>query len=271
MEDIDKKNNNFDYRPIGFFDSGIGGLTVLDKVEKLLPQEDFIYFGDTKNMPYGEKTEAQLLDFADRIFKFFETKKVKAVVMACNTTSAVTYEKLKDNYSFKIYPIIQSVASILGEMDIKRFGIFATPATINSHVYKKEIEKYNPQVEIVERACPQWVKIVENCKEKDEQSEKIISNQLAEMLYNSPEKIILGCTHYPYLMDVLAKFTDKERFIDPAVYFAEFIKNDLAKSNMLREDFSGKREFYVTSNPKKFKSSAEIFYKLEKLPKGTSV
>ena len=90
-------NNN---RPIGFFDSGVGGLTVFEKVKKILPDENYIYYGDTKNMPYGEKTEAQLIAFADNIFKFFEEKNAKAVVMACNTTSAVTYEKLKNNYNF---------------------------------------------------------------------------------------------------------------------------------------------------------------------------
>ena len=88
--------------PLAFFDSGVGGLTVFDKVKKLLPNENCLYFGDTKNMPYGEKNEEQLIEFADNIFKFFEEKGAKAVIMACNTTSAVTYEKLKDKYKFKI-------------------------------------------------------------------------------------------------------------------------------------------------------------------------
>ena len=92
--------NNTDNRPIALFDSGVGGLTVFQKIKKLLPDENYLYFGDTKNMPYGEKTEEQLIEYADKIFKFFETKNAKAVVMACNTTSAITYEKLKNNYNF---------------------------------------------------------------------------------------------------------------------------------------------------------------------------
>lgn len=266
-----KNNNNFDNRPIGFFDSGVGGLTVLDKVEKIMPNENFIYFGDTKNMPYGEKSESQLLDFADRIFRFFEGKNVKAVVMACNTTSAVTYEKLKDNYNFKIYPIIQSVAKVLGESEISRIGILATPATINSHVYRKELAKYNPNMEVVERACPEWVKIVENATENEDESIKIITSRLAEMLWYNPDKIVLGCTHYPYLLDILSKYAERDRFIDPSVYFAEYIKEDLINNSMLNENGAGMREFYVSSNPENFKVAASIFYQLKDIPKQKTV
>ena len=93
-------------------------------------------------MPYGEKSEEQLIEFADKIFKFFEEKKAKAVIMACNTTSAVTYEKLKDNYNFKVYPIIQSVCSTIAKLEnVKKLGVIATPATINTHTYYKEIKK----------------------------------------------------------------------------------------------------------------------------------
>ena len=133
---LNKTNN-----PIAFFDSGVGGLTVFEKVKKLLPHENYLYFGDTKNMPYGEKTEEQLIQFADNIFKFFERKKAKAVVIACNTSSAVAYEKLKDNYNFKIYPIIQSVCSTLAKLDVKKLCVIATPATIKSHTYSREIAK----------------------------------------------------------------------------------------------------------------------------------
>ena len=116
--------------PIAFFDSGIGGLTVLNKVKAILPDEKFLYYGDTLHMPYGEKTKEQLLEYSDNIFKFFETKGAKAVVMACNTTSSVIYEDVKDKYNFKLYPIVQSVSKILADLDVTTLGIFATRATI---------------------------------------------------------------------------------------------------------------------------------------------
>ena len=225
-----------DNRPIAFFDSGVGGLTVFAKVKKLLPNENYLYFGDTKNMPYGEKTEAQLIEFADKIFRFFETKNAKAVVMACNTTSAITYEKLKNNYNFKIYPIIQTVCSTLAKLDgINSLGVIATPATINSHAYSKGIAKYNKNMNVYELAAPNWVRIVEEHRIHQPQSIEQIKEILEIMEQNNPDKIVLACTHYPYLLDVLKKFMPEDKFIDPALYFAQNIKEDLEKKQFIRK------------------------------------
>ncbi len=255
-----------DNRPIAFFDSGVGGLTVFAKVKKLLPNENYLYFGDTKNMPYGEKTEAQLIEFADKIFRFFETKNAKAVVMACNTTSAITYEKLKNNYNFKIYPIIQTVCSTLAKLDgINSLGVIATPATINSHAYSKGIAKYNKNMNVYELPAPNWVRIVEEHRIHQPQSIEQIKEILEIMEQNNPDKIVLACTHYPYLLDVLKKFMPEDKFIDPALYFAQNIKEDLEKNNLLGKEHTYEK-FYVSSNPENFKIASELFYKLDKLP-----
>lgn len=255
-----------DNRPIAFFDSGVGGLTVFAKVKKLLPNENYLYFGDTKNMPYGEKTEPQLIEFADKIFRFFETKNAKAVVMACNTTSAITYEKLKNNYNFKIYPIIQTVCSTLAKLDgINSLGVIATPATINSHAYSKGIAKYNKNMNVYELAAPNWVRIVEEHRIHQPQSIEQIKEILEIMEQNNPDKIVLACTHYPYLLDVLKKFMPEDKFIDPALYFAQNIKEDLEKNNLLGKEYTYEK-FYVSSNPENFKIASELFYKLDKLP-----
>ena len=216
-------------------------------------------------MPYGEKTEAELLEFADRIFNFFLSKNAKAVVMACNTTSSVIYDKVKDKYNIKIYPIIQSTANIFAQMPIKTIGVFATPATINSNVYKKEIQKYNPNMEVIQIACPEWVKIVEENRINDSQSLNKIKEKLEEMVKFSPDKIVLGCTHYPYLKNILSQFDAKTEFVDPAVFFAEFIKNDLIK-NKMNQKAAGIEEVYVSASPEKFQESAKMFYELNKLP-----
>ncbi len=261
--------NNLDktINPIGFFDSGVGGVTVFEQVKKLLPSENYIYFGDTKNMPYGEKTPEQLIEFADNIFKFFEKNKAKAVVMACNTTSAIVYEKLKNNYNFEIFPIIQSVAKQLSELKLERIGIFATPATINSHCYRREIQKYNKKMEVIEIACPEWVKIVENGEEKTEFGKTCVQEKFFEMLDFSPEKIVLGCTHYPYLIEVLENFAPKSLFINPSVEFAKIIKNDLSEKNLLnKSDTNGSEKFYVSANPEKFMMAASMFYEINELP-----
>lgn len=255
-----------DNRPIAFFDSGVGGLTVFAKVKKLLPNENYLYFGDTKNMPYGEKSEKQLIEFADRIFKFFEKQNAKAVVMACNTTSAITYEKLKDNYNFKIYPIIQTVCSTLAGLDgVKSLGVIATPATINSHAYSKGIAKYNKDMKVYELAAPNWVRIVEEHRIHQHQSIEQIKEILEVMKENNPDKIVLACTHYPYLLDVLKKFLPEDKYIDPAIFFAQSIKNDLEKNNLLGKEPTYER-FYVSSDPENFKIASELFYKLDILP-----
>lgn len=262
---------NKDNRPIAFFDSGVGGLTVFSKVKKLLPNENYLYFGDTKNMPYGEKTEDELICFADRIFRFFEKQNAKAVVMACNTSSAVTYEKLKNNYNFKIYPIIQSVCESLANLDgVKNLGIIATPATINSHAYSKGVKKYNSDMNIFELAAPEWVRIVEEHRINDPQSQSQIKNILNIMAENQPDKIVLACTHYPYLLDVLKKYMPAETFIDPSVFFAQNIKNDLTKNGLLGDKFEYEK-FFVSSNPENFKVASELFYKLDKLPELTNL
>ena len=253
--------------PIGFFDSGVGGVTVFEQVKKLLPDENYIYFGDTKNMPYGEKTETQLLEFADRIFKFLGNQNAKAVVMACNTTSAVVYEKLKNNYGFEIYPIIQSVAKEIAKLPLKKIGVFATHATINTHCYKTEIQRYNPDMEVFEIACPGWVKIVENGEEQTNDAINAVMEKMDEMKKYNPEKIILGCTHYPYLLDILTQFAERESFINPSIEFAKIIKQDLKTKGLLNTTGGNSFEkFYVSKSPENFKKAASMFYQINERP-----
>ncbi len=252
--------------PIAFFDSGVGGLTVFEKVKKLLPQENYLYFGDTKNMPYGEKSEEQLIEFADKILKFFKEKHAKAVVIACNTSSAIAYKKLKNRYDFKIYPIIQSVCSTLAKLsDVKKLCVIATPATIKSHAYSKEIAKYNPEMEVIEIAAPNWVRIVEEHRINQPQSIEQVKEIIEIVQSYSPDKIVLACTHYPYLMNVLKRFIPEDKFIDPSVYFAQNIKDDLARNGLLNNKFEYEK-FFVSAEPENFKIASELFYKLDKTP-----
>lgn len=255
-------NNN----SIGIFDSGIGGLTVFNKLIKLLPDENYIYFGDTKNLPYGSKTKDELIKLAKNIFDFYAKKNVKAVVMACNTTSAVTYPVLKNDYDFEIYPIIQIASKYISKQNINRLGILATQATINSHAYSTEINKYNPNIKIIEQACPEWVQIVENQTSNDIESIELIKHYLNNILKENVDKIVLGCTHYPYLRNVLSKFADSEMFIDPAEYFVNHIYNDLTSKDLLAEKKVFEPQFIVSSEPEKFKDAAQLFYKLDKKP-----
>jgi glutamate racemase len=253
--------------PIAFFDSGVGGLTVLNKVKTILPDENYLYYGDTLHMPYGEKTKSQLLEYSRKILKFFEASGAKAVVMACNTTSSVVYEEIKNDYSFKLFPIVQSVSEILASLNIERLGIFATKATIESGSYQKEIAKYNKTMKVFGQFCPKWVHIVENNTIKESESIEIIKKDLDKMLENNPQKIALGCTHYPFLLDVLSEFAPRDLFIDPSEIFARKIKEELAKEGLLNSKSQEYENFYVSANPKKFQASAKMFYDLKQEPK----
>ena len=216
-------------------------------------------------MPYGEKSESDLLKYAQQIIDFFIEKDAKAIVMACNTTSSVIYDKIKDKYNIKIYPIIQSVAEKVAASVNDTIGVFATPATINSNAYQREIKKHNNNLTVVQSACPEWVKIVEDHKIRSSESILSVKTKLEEIMKSNPEKVVLGCTHYPYLLDILSTFAPREIFIDPSEYFAYFIKEDLEKNN-LTEISEGKEEIFVSAFPGSFKESAKMFYNLQELP-----
>lgn len=248
--------------PIGIFDSGVGGLSVFSELVKLMPNEKYIYYGDTANLPYGDKSKEELIEITRGIFKFFELHKVKAVIMACNTTSALIYESVKSLYDYKIYPLVQTVSKNIADCQPKKIGVLATNATINSHAYKNEILKYSPHVEVYEHACPAWVPIVEKgLTDTEESVEQIKSDVLSVLRYN-PDKIILGCTHYPYLLKTLVKYAPIEAFVNPAIYFALNIYNDLKSSDMLTEMPFGSRIFYVSGSVSKFIAASKIFYDL---------
>ena len=258
--------NNMNSRPIGFFDSGVGGLSVYSKFRKALPNENTLYFGDLLHLPYGNKSKEELIGYARNILNFYKKLDVKAVIIACNTSSAQAYNTIKNNYDFKIYPIIQSCAKVISEMNLTKIGVFATSATVKSLAYTKEIQKFNPQILVNEIACPDWVEIVEGGLLSSDISFKSVKKHLDEMVPFNPDKIILGCTHYPYLLDDLTKFYPKDKFIDPSGIFVDFIKSDLG-FKLNQNDTIGDEKFFVSADAEKFINNGKIFYEVKNLPK----
>ena len=261
------KHNISNDSPVGFFDSGIGGLSVYSVFRKVMPSENTIYFGDLKNMPYGSKTKEELIGFATKILDFFRRKGVKAVVIACNTSSAVAYETIKDKFDFPVYPIIQSSAKVISQKGYSRIGVFATPVTIRSGAYKRELQKYNKNIEVKEIACQNWTNYVEGGNFEEEEIISDIKIHIDEMREFRPEKIILGCTHYPYLMGILTKYAKKEIFIDPADIFVDYIRRDLETKRMLSENLTAcHEEFYVSAGEHDFAEKSKLFYNVPQMP-----
>ena len=241
---------------IGVFDSGVGGLSVL---KKLIPYGgNYIYFGDTKNLPYGNKTKEQIINFTRDIIKFFIKKGAKKVIMACNTSSALAYETLHKEFGseIEICPLIQTASPYIAEKG-NIIGIMATEGTIKSGAYKREIQKYNKDADVYELACPKFVPIVENRLYDDKESIDYIKEHLQILLDKKCEKIVLGCTHYPYLVSILKNWAAPSIFIDPADYMVKIVENN-PKNTPLNI------EFYVSSEPERFRESAKVFMNVDK-------
>ncbi len=233
----------------GVFDSGVGGLSVL---KKLLPLGgNYIYFGDTKHLPYGEKSKEQIIDYTRRIIKFFIKKGAKKVIMACNTSSALAYDTLHNEFggNIEIYPLIQSAAPYIAKMADK-IGVLATEGTVKSLSYTKEILKINKNAEVFETACPEFVPIVENRLYDEKESMLAVKKYLKILSDKGCQKIVLGCTHYPYLLPIMKKYAEENVFINPA----DFIVKLVQKTNS-----EAKVRFYVSCNPEKFLKNASIF------------
>ena len=245
---------------IGVLDSGVGGLSILSELYKIMPDKNYIYVGDTKNIPYGTKTPSEIYSYTKDILNYFLKNNVKNVVIACNTTSAVAYDKLKIEFEnkLKIFPLIQSVASnaIEGLKNDDAIALLATRATVNSKKYEQEIHKINPKIKVISIDCTGFVEIVENRLYKEDKSIELIKSKLDIVKNNNAKRIILGCTHYPYLVDIFRKIVDIEYF-NPAISLAKKIKNEINFKG------SGEIKFYSTISPEEFKKSAKMFFDIK--------
>ncbi len=246
--------------PIGLFDSGVGGLTVLKYLINLLPKENYIYFGDTLRVPYGEKTKDELFSFVTEILNWFKSHNVKIVLMACNTSSAVVLEEIKDNYDFPILGLIEPTAEHIAGLDADKIGVIATSATIKSKAYSQQIIKLSPLKEVYEIACPGLVEIVENDITHTEQAYKKVFKYINPLIEDQVEKIILGCTHYPYLEEIINKFTKSPNMlVDPAQHLTEQLIHKLKELDLLNNSSNSYRKYYVSTAPDKFVKAGQRF------------
>ncbi len=250
-------------RPIGIFDSGIGGLTVFKEIEKLLPQENIIYFGDTARVPYGSKSKATIIKFTTQSVLFLLKKKVKAIVIACNTSSALSLSYLQRVFNIPIIGVIESgVNKALAVSKNKRIGIIATKSTIASGSYQKLIFKKNKLVKVFSRSCPLFVSLAEEGILNGKITHEVIDMYLKEFKKESIDTIILGCTHYPLLKAAIGKYLKGVNIVDSAKEVASYTKKILETNNLLNtSNIVSKKEFYVSDEPQGFSNAAKLFLK----------
>lgn len=244
--------------PIGIFDSGVGGLTVVREIMRQIPNEKIIYFGDTARVPYGSKSQETVTRYSEQIVRFLKSFHVKTIVVACNTASAYALETLERNSDIPIIGVVKPGAKVAAEATKNgRVGVIATEATISSHIYTDYIQRIKNNVTIHEKACPLFVPLVEEGLLQDPVTDEIARRYLAELIDIDIDTLILGCTHYPLIRSTLAKIVgEKVTLVNPAYETAIELKQLLASLNMLNEEVptlgSNQYQFYVSDKAEKF-------------------
>lgn len=249
--------------PIGIFDSGVGGLTVLRELIRLAPYEDVIYVADTIHMPYGNKSVQEIVGYMKQIVSFLERMNVKAILVACNTSSALALNYVKNIVPLPIVGLIEPTARrIAQEKHIRKVGVLATRATVSSLAYTLAIKRYNPDIQVIEKSAPLLVPFIEN-KVKREILIKALSIYLEPLANADIDTLILGCSHYPlYLKEIssilLEKYNKEINIIDPAIYAVEELLTELKDMN-ISERGTGKIRFFTTGDAYEFSEKATVF------------
>lgn len=256
-------------KPIGIFDSGVGGLTVLKEISKLLPNESIIYLGDTARVPYGIRSSETVVKYSIECANFLHKKGIKILVVACNTSSSVSLDILKEKLPIPVIGvIIPGVKAALKTTKKGKIGVIGTEATVRSQSYTKRIKEINPAIEVVSKPCPLFVPLVEEGILEGEIAELVIDRYLKEIKESGIDTLILGCTHYPLLKKSIQQYMDGIKLVDSAEEVAIEVKEMLKELNLLNEE-GGKsfKTFYVTDDPERFKKIGEIFlnYGIEKI------
>lgn len=251
---IDNKNA----APVGVFDSGVGGLTVAREIMRQLPNENLVYFGDTARVPYGSKSRDNIIRYSRQIIHFLKTKGVKAIVIACNTASALALDVVREESDIPIIGVVEPGArAALQITQTKKIGVIGTEATVQSAMYGKIIKGLDPTVSVIGKACPLFVPLVEEGFAKHKVTEEIIDYYLASMKESDIDSLILGCTHYPLLRSrIRAYLGDKIQLVNPAYETAMDLKYILKESGMENAGKEGEHatySFYVSDAADKFK------------------
>jgi glutamate racemase len=262
-----------DPRPIGVFDSGVGGLTVLRELQKQLPSESTIYFADLGHFPYGPRYQAQVRHFALNIIRFLEKLDVKMVVIACNTATAAALNTAREVFDIPIIGVITPGAeAAVAATKNKRVGVISTEGTMQSQEYLHAIREANPTIGVLPKAAPQLVDLVEGGKANAPETEAVLRDALQDILDYRADTLILGCTHYPLLRPLIKKITgDNMTVVDSAETTAARVKRVLAKNGLeSAQNETARHQIYVTGSPERFTEVARILFGQD-LPPITSV
>lgn len=249
-------------KPIGVFDSGIGGLTVVKRLSSVLPRESIVYFGDTARVPYGSKSNSTVIDYSIQDTSFLLHKNVKAVVVACNTASSIAIPALREKFTVPVIGVILPGADMaVKETKNGRIGVIGTRATISNQAYSKAIKEIDSKIEVFEKACPLFVPIAEEGWTHHRATYEIAEEYLKELKEHDIDTLVLGCTHYPILADVIQDVIGKDvKLIDSGIATAEVVRSEINRIGFETNSAGpGNLDLYVSDIPTTFKQVAELF------------
>lgn len=251
-------------QPIGIFDSGVGGLTVASAIKQVLPDEQIIYFGDTAHLPYGDKSPETIVAYTKRIADYLIEKNVKLLLIACNTASALAYQKLKEYVGNKVYivNVIDPVVNYIEQnYSSTKIGVIGTKGTINSGMYEQKILQRNKNNTVASLATPLFVPMIEEGFVYDDISNAIIRSYLSNDILKGIQSLILGCTHYPIIKNQIRKFFDfKIDVVDSANIVARELKQILGENELLNKSKRPKHAFYVSDYTTYFEAIGRMFF-----------
>lgn len=262
-----------DNRPIGIFDSGIGGLTVLREIISTVPNESTVYFGDDGRAPYGTKSHSTIINYSLQDMMFLEKQDVKMIVIACNTASTHAYQALKKNSKVPVVEVVfPGAKAAIKATSNGRIGIIATNATVSSGVYEaavKEAGKDIPNLEVYSKACPLFVSLAEEGWWDDEIALLTAKKYLAPLKEAGVDTVVLACTHYPLLANTISKVMGPDvKLINSGIAVASVVKDILIKNGIASDGSNVTRSFYTSDDPSRFEAVASPFLGCG-LPAGT--
>jgi glutamate racemase len=245
-------------RPIGLFDSGFGGLTVMKELTRLLPNENIIYLGDTAHLPYGDKSPETVLQYALDNSSFLLEKNIKLLMIPCHTACCHALEVLQQKLSIKVIGVIEAGIHLIQKFD--RIAILGTTSTIESGIYQKEISKKNPKAKIIALPCPLFVPLVEEGFHNHPAAHLIAESYLSP-IKGEIDAALLACTHYPLIRPLIQTILGPTvTLVEPALACAEEAKRYLIEHNLLNDQKQAPTyQFYATDNPQKFCRLGKIF------------
>ncbi|MDD5613836.1 MAG: glutamate racemase [Candidatus Omnitrophica bacterium] len=247
--------------PIGVFDSGVGGLTIVKEMLNILPKESIIYLGDTARVPYGGKSCETVLRFTKEAVDFFITKGVKLLLIACNTSSSLALPYLGEDYDLAMLGVVDAGAEEAVKVSrVKRIGVIGTKATIASGIYERKIKELDSKIEVFSSSCPLFVPLVEEGWAEDAICYRIAERYLKELKNKKIDTLILGCTHYPLMKKIIQYgIGESVALIDSAKLFVKQVRRLLSNCDKLSAGVNPSYEFYVTDEANQFSQMSRLF------------